>query len=96
MTWASADGPRSVSSAAVFAAAAATVVAPVSSVAEIPTAAARASSTGLLAVDGAVATASLRGTFADVALQATLGIKTRIDVKKVKEGHGLLRAELTG
>ena len=109
MTWASADGPRSVpssvapamlaigvSSAAVFASAAATMVAPVSSVAAPPSAAARASGNDPLAVDGAVATASLRGTFADTALQATLGIKTRIDMKKVKEGRGFLHVELTG
>ena len=109
MTWASADGPRSVpssagpvvlatgvSSAAVFAAAAATVVAPVGSVATPPSAAARASGTGLLAVDGVVATASLRGTYAGIALQATLCVKTRIDLKKIKEGRGFLRAELTG
>ena len=108
MTWASADSPRyvpssaalvvlatGVPSAAVSAAAAATVVAPANSVVAPPSAAARASGTSLLAVDGAVATASLRGTFADVALQATLGVKTRIDMKKIKEIHGFLRAELT-
>ena len=109
MTWGSADSPRfvpssatpamlatGVFSAAVSAAAAATVVAPANSVAAPPSAAARASGTGLLAVDGAVATASLRGTFAAVALQMTLGVKTRIDVKKIKESRGFLRAELTG
>ena len=109
MTWASADGPRSVlssvapavlgtgvSSAAVFAAAAATVVAPVSSVATPPSVATQASGAGLLAADGAVATVLLRGTFAGIALEATLGIKTGIDVKKVKEDRRFLRAELTG
>ena len=109
MAWAPADGPRSVpssaapavlatgvSSTAVFAAAAATVVAPGSSIATPPSAAARAYGTGLLPVDGAVATASLRGTFAGMALQLTLGVKTRIDVKKIKEGRGFLRAELMG
>ena len=75
------------SPAAVSAAAAATVVAPANSVGAPPSVAARASGTGLLAVDGAVATASLRGTFAGVALQATLGVKTRIDAKKIKESH---------
>ena len=90
MTWASADGPRSVPSAAVFVAAAATVVAPASSVAAHPAAAARASGTSLLAVDGAVATASLRGTFAGVALQANAGVRTRINVKKTKEGRAIL------
>ena len=103
MTWASADGPRlvpssaapavlatGVSSAAVSAVAAATVVAPANSVAAPPSAAARASGIGLRAVDGAVATASLRGTFAGVALQANAGIRTRINVNKTKEGRAIL------
>ena len=89
MTWASADGPRSVPSAAIFTAAA-TVVAPVSSVAALSAAAAQASGTGLLAADDAVATASLRGTFAGVALQANAGVRTRINVKKTKEGRMIL------
>ena len=109
MTWASANNPRSVpssaapatlttgvSSMAVFATAATTVVASVSSVTTPPSAVARASGTGLLAVHGAVATASLRGSFAGIALQATLGIRTRINVKKIKEGRGFLCAELMG
>ena len=109
MTWASAEGPRSVpsstapsvlatgvSSEAMPVVTAATVVAPASSVATTPSVATRASDAGLLAVDGAVATASLCGTFAGVALQATLGVKTRINVKKIKESCGFLRAELTG
>ena len=107
MIWASADSPRSVpnsatptvlatgvSSATLFAAA--TAVAPVGSVATPSSAAARASDTSLLVVDGVVATASLRGTFAGIALQAILGVKTRIDAKKMKESRGFLRAELTG
>ena len=75
---------------AVLTAAAATVVAPISSIVALSAAAARASGTSLLAADGAVATASLRGTFAGIALQATVGVKTRIDVKKTKESSAVL------
>ena len=90
MAWASADGPGFVPSVAVLAASIATVVAPVGSVAALSAAAARAADTGLLAVDGAVATASLRGTFTGVALQANAGVRTRINVKKTKEGRTIL------
>ena len=61
-------------------------MAPVGSVA----AAARAADTGLLAADGAVVTASLRDTFAGVALQANAGVRKRINVKKTKEGRAIL------
>ena len=92
MTWASADGPRSVPSAAVFAAATSAVVAPDSSVAALLATATRASGAGLLVADGAVATASLRDTFAGVALQANVSVRARVNVKKMKEGSAVLMA----